>query len=511
MAARCLMIQGTASSVGKSLMVTGLCRLFARQGVKVAPFKSQNLSLNAAVTPSGHEIGRATAVQAEAAGIPATVAMNPVLLKPEGPRGCQVILMGRPQGPQAPGKYLQDRSAHRAAIEASLARLRAEYDLILCEGAGSPAEPNLMAHDIANMYVARIAEAPVLLVGDIDRGGVFASLVGTLALLPEADRARVKGFIINKFRGEARLLKPALDILQERTGLPTLGVMPHLRGLRIAEEDGVALEGRSEQLSAGEQRLDVAVLRYPSISNFDDLGPLELERGVAVRYVQSPEALGDPDLLILPGSKCTAADLAWVRAQGLAGPIKARCEAGRPTLGICGGFQMMGQRIEDPMGVEGPPGAVDGLGILPVRTTFAGHKVTRQVRARAQGSHLLAGASEPSPGYEIHMGRVERLAGAEAAFRLEAPEQGTSLVQPGKSPQGSDPLEDGATLGGGLVMGTLIHGLFEDEALRRGLLQRLGAQAQGPSLASRAQSYDRLADALEAHLDQGLLRQLALG
>jgi adenosylcobyric acid synthase len=502
-----LMVQGTASSVGKSLITTALCRLFRQEGLRVLPFKSQNMALNSFVTPEGGEIGRAQAVQAEAAGVPPHVDMNPILLKPEGEARSQVVVLGRPVGSMSAVEYHRKKPELRAVVAACLDRLRRRCDLLLIEGAGSPAEINLQAHDIVNMHVAHAADARVLLVGDIDRGGVFAAFVGTLELLEPEDRQRLCAFVVNKFRGDRALLEPGLDFLTRRTGLPVLGVLPFLPALRIADEDSLSLDSRRLRRVATAGELDIAVVRLPRISNFDDFDPLDHEPGVALRFVETPHALAGADLVILPGSKSTAADLAWLRRSGLAEVIAARARRGEPVLGICGGCQMLGQSIEDPEGLESPEPSVDGLGLLPIRTRFRRDKLTAQVKAHPAAACFLteglSGGAELT-GYEIHMGLIEP-AGAEPtpAFQIAS-----RNAAPGRA-------ADGAVSPDGRLVGTMIHGLFENDRLRAAMLLAL-RRARGlpePPGTARAHDkqaeYDRLAATLREHVDLALLRRAA--
>ena len=404
--ARTLMIQGTASSVGKSILVAALCRIFRQDGYRVAPFKAQNMALNSFVTAEGGEIGRAQAVQAEAAGIAPTVDMNPVLLKPTADTGCQVIVLGKVARTISASDYYRYTPSLLETIAGSLSRLRSAYDIVVIEGAGSPAEINLKDREIVNMRVARMSGTPVLLVGDIDRGGVFASLVGTLELLDEDERRYVKGLIINKFRGDLELLQPGLEFLEKRTGKPVLGVVPYFRDIRIAQEDSVYLDERVENTASHD--LDIAVIRLPHISNYDDFDPLE-EAGCLVRYVAQRFELGNPHLIILPGTKSTVTDLQYLRQSGLASSILIKAKAGTPVVGICGGYQMLGQKILDPQGVESAEAEVSGLGLLDVVTTFAPEKSTRQVRARVLSDlGLLSGTKgQELEGYEIHMGQTD--------------------------------------------------------------------------------------------------------
>jgi len=505
MIAPTLMVQGTASSVGKSLLVTALCRLFQRAGLRVAPFKSQNMALNSAVTADGLEIGRAQAVQADAAGLVATVDMNPILLKPEGDRRSQVVVLGKPIGSMTAVEYHAYKPTLSGVIAGSLARLRDAYDLVVIEGAGSPAEINLKANEIVNMHVAALADAPVLLVGDIDRGGVFAAFVGTIELLEPHERARIAAFVVNKFRGDVALLEPGLRMLTERTGKPVLGVVPHVANLRIADEDSVSLDDRAARRRPPRDQLDIAVVRLPRISNHDDVEPLEHEAGVAVRFVDHPADVTGADLVILPGSKNTIADLAWLRASGIAEALLARARAGEPLLGLCGGCQMLGEVIDDPHGVESAASRVAGLGLLPLATRFATDKRTAQVRAQiASASFLTAGAprDEPVLGYEIHMGMVERIRPCPAAFEITARNASATTAR------------DGAVSDNGAIVGTMLHGVFENDALRAATLaalrDRRGLPAPPPRrIASKRAEYDRLEAAVRGGLDAELLWRLA--
>lgn len=490
--ARVLMVQGTASSVGKSLIVAGLCRLLARDGYRVSPFKAQNMALNAAVTAEGLEIGRAQAVQAEAAGIEPSVDMNPILLKPEADARCQVVVMGRPTRSLPAREYYRHKHELWETVCRAMERLRDRYDVVLIEGAGSPAEVNLREGDLVNMRVALHARAPVLLVGDIDRGGVFASMVGTLALLEPQERAMVRGLVVNKFRGDLSLLQPGIRFLEERTGTPVLGVVPYLSNLLISEEDSVALEGNP----AGSGLLDVAVVRLPRIANFDDFDLLGAEPAVGLRYVSEARRLGRPDLVILPGSKGTVDDLRWLRESGMASAVVALARTSTPVLGVCGGYQMMGRRILDPEGVESPEVETPGLDLLPATTTFFPRKRTIRVQARvvATSGPFGAMAGRPISAYEIHMGATAHA--GEPLFRLEEAE-GESL--------------DGCAVADGLLMGSYLHGLFENPCLRSALVGWLAERRGLPaaiwhSLAlGRDAEYDRLADHLRRHLEMPAL------
>ena len=490
---RVLMVQGTASHVGKSVLVSALCRILRQDGFRVAPFKAQNMSNNSYVTADGAEIGRAQAVQAEAAGVEARAEMNPVLLKPEADSHAQVVLMGRPLTSARARDYFELKATLWESVAQSLDTLRRENDVVVIEGAGSPAEINLKATEIVNMRVALHADAPVLLCGDIDRGGVFASLVGTLQLLDDAERRAVRGLLINKFRGDVGLLTDGLDWLEEYTGKPVVGVVHHFRDIHIPEEDSVALDITPPSSSATAV-LDVAVVQVPHISNFDDFDPLAREPGVALRYVQHGDRLGDPDMVILPGSKTTIPDLMWMEQQGISRAVSAAHDRGTAVVGICGGYQMLGQRLLDPDGIESNIGEADGLGLLPLSTTFAGSKETHRVQATVRGEAgaaggLLSGAAgEPVIGYEIHMGRTvgEGFVPPFAVHdRADAPVTAATAF-------------DGAMDASGRVLGTYIHGLFHNAGVRRAMLGEL-ARRKGVTLpdgvdVTRDREYDRLAD-----------------
>ncbi len=495
------MVQGTASSAGKSLLVAALCRIFRQDGLRVAPFKSQNMALNSFPTAEGHEIGRAQVVQAQAAGLEPHVDMNPILLKPEADARSQVVLMGKPWRSMTAREYYQQKPRLLKIVKASLARLRAAHDLVVIEGAGSPAEVNLQRGDIANMRVAELAQAPVLLVGDIDRGGVFAALVGTMELLTPEQRERVAGLVINKFRGDLALLRPGLDFLEERVERPVLGVIPYIRDLKIAEEDSVALDGRRAGGRSG-QTLDIAIARLPRIANFDEFAPLEAEPDVVVRYVNNGPELGSPDLAVLPGSKSTIADLRFLRSSGLAEAVVACARRGTPILGICGGYQMLGRRILDPQLTESNEAEVEGLGLLPVECTFEPSKITDQVRAVARASKgLLAGFSGSVTGYEIHMGRTSADAGS-APLLVE--ERGGRAVSEA----------DGCSDAKGYVIGTYLHGLFANDNLRWHVLDSLRARRGLSRAGVRVRfdpdaEYDRLAGIVREHLDMPRVRAIA--
>lgn len=488
---RNLMVLGTSSDAGKSVLAAGLCRIAKRRGLSVAPFKSQNMSNNAAVTAAGHEIGRAQALQAVAAGIEPDSRMNPILLKPEGERRSQIVLEGRAFARADFREYDQYRARCVDAIDRSLASLREEYDVLVCEGAGSPVEINLMERDIANLFVARRADAEIVLVGDIDRGGIFASFVGTLALLPDEDRERLGGLVVNRFRGDVTLLEPGLVDLAERTGTPVLGVVPYLDDLGLPEEDGQSIVVRNASRPDDAGRFQVAVVRLPRLANQDDLVPFEREEEIAVRYVDRAEGLEGVDLVVLPGSKNTRADLAWLRTSGLAEAITRRAEAGGRVHGICGGYQMLGRSVADPSGFEGEAGSTDGLDLLPVATVFEKAKTVRRIEVvRGPGAPpWMSGLSEAwrASGYEIHAGAVRLDDGTRPIFER---------------------VGDGARSGGdgaasGSVTGTLVHGLFADRSILREFVGRpLAAPTQRDPIDT---ALDRLADVLEGSLDPAAL------
>ncbi|MGH4012643.1 MAG: cobyric acid synthase [Pseudonocardiaceae bacterium] len=482
-----LLIAGTTSDAGKSVLVTGICRWLARRGVSVAPFKAQNMSNNSVVTPDGGEIGRAQAVQAAACGIEPGVRLNPVLLKPGSDRSAQVVVLGQANGTVSAKSY-RDRKAELLDVAVgALAQLRAEYDVVVCEGAGSPTEINLRGSDIANMGLARAAGLPVLVVGDIDRGGVLAHLFGTLALLDSADQALVAGFVINKFRGDPDLLAPGLAQLRALTGRRSYGVLPFSDALWLDAEDSLAhaADGVVGRAAAplGTQWLRVAAVRLPRISNGTDVDALACEPGVAVRYVTEPSRLADADLVVLPGSKSTVADLDWLRRTGLATALAAHAAGGGVVFGICGGYQMLGRRIIDD--IESGGGEVAGLGLLDLDVVFDPVKHL----GRAAGTAL----GEPVTGYEIHHGRV--------VHRVEPP-----LIV--GADEGSD---------GGQVLGTHWHGLFENDGFRRALLRRVACLAGRPGFrpapgisfaAVRAAQLDLLGDLVLQHLDTAALVDL---
>ncbi|MES9522919.1 cobyric acid synthase [Streptomyces capoamus] len=492
-----LLVAGTTSDAGKSVVTAGICRWLVRQGVKVAPFKAQNMSLNSFVTREGAEIGRAQAMQAQACRIEPTALMNPVLLKPGGEQSSQVVLLGKPVGELSARGYHGGRQQRLlGTVLDCLAELRGTYDAVICEGAGSPAEINLRRTDIVNMGIARNARLPVLVVGDIDRGGVFASFFGTVALLSPEDQELVAGFLVNKFRGDVSLLEPGLDMLHGLTGRRTYGVLPFRHGLGIDEEDGMGVPPRERSRAwgrvslrgtvrestvappVGEDVLRVAVCAVPLMSNFTDVDALAAEPGVVVRFVDRPEELADADLVVVPGTRGTVRALQWLRERGLAEALVRRAAEGRPVLGVCGGFQILGEHIEDE--VESRAGAVPGLGVLPVRVRFAREKTLTRPSGEALGERV--------DGYEIH--------------------HGVATVE------GGEPFLDGCRVG--QTWGTHWHGSLESDGFRRAFLREVAAAAgrrfvPAPDTsfaALREEQLDRLGDLIEQHADTDALRRL---
>ena len=477
-----LMVQGTTSDAGKSTLVTALCRWLVRQGVAVAPFKPQNMALNSAVTAEGGEIGRAQAVQAQAANLAPHTDMNPVLLKPNSDTGSQVIIHGRAVTSMNAVAYHDYKAIAMQAVLASHARLSHAYPVVMVEGAGSPAEINLRANDIANMGFAEAVDCPVLLIADINRGGVFAHLVGTLELLSPTEQARVKGFIINRFRGDIALLQPGLDWLEARTGKPVVGVLPYVMDLHLEAEDGID----QRQIDKAAQVLKVVVPVLPRISNHTDFDPLRLHPQVDLQFVGPGQPIPAADLIILPGSKNVRSDLAYLRANGWETAVARHLRYGGKVLGICGGLQMLGEQVHDPLGLEGPAGTSDGLGLLAFSTTLEQEKQLRNVRGR-----LLLEDAQVS-GYEIHAGVTTGEALSNAAVLLD------------------DGRSDGAQSDDGQILGTYLHGLFESPAACSALLRWAGLQdvQEVDYHALRERDIERLADLVENHLDTELLRNL---
>ncbi len=498
-----MMIQGTMSSVGKSVLVAALCRIFKQDGLRVAPFKAQNMALNSYATLDNREVGRAQAMQAEAAGVDVTVEMNPVLIKPEADAIAQIVVMGKPWARLPAGEYMRRRCELWDIVTSAFDSLREQYEVVVIEGAGSPAELNLRSGDLVNMAMADYAGAPVLLVGNIDLGGVFAQLLGTHSLLDERERSRIRGFIVNKFRGDAGLFRNGVKILEERSGVRVVGVIPFIPGIRIADEDSVALDGPDKPLS--DARLRISVIRFPHISNFDDFDPLRAQENVALDFVDRAEDLQESDLIILPGTKTTTHDLRFLRKQGLAKRIMELGRKGVPVLGICGGYQMLGQKILDPSRIESDDVEIDGLGLLPVITHFGEEKQTLRASARIDVNCGLFADMQgiEISGYEIHMGRTSIIGQTRCLPLLRVTMRG-----------GSPSAElDGVTTESGLIGGTYFHGLFDNQALRRQMLTNL-ALRKGISLPSasahfnREAMYERFAQIVRENMDMSFVSSL---
>jgi adenosylcobyric acid synthase len=501
MKAKTLMIQGSSSSVGKSLLVTALCRIFARRGLKVSPFKAQNMSNNAAVCPDGSEIGRAQALQAYAAGTPLSSDLNPILIKPEADVRSQIILDGRPFKSLSAYDYYSYKQILWEHATVALDRLCAQNDLVIIEGAGSPAELNLKEGDIVNMAIARYANSPVILVGDIDRGGIFAQLLGTLWLLdvPE-ERQLVRGFIVNKFRGDIRLFEDGVRILKERSELPVLGVIPYMKDLNLPEEDAVALDQKRFDPHGDSTSIDIVVIHLPLISNFDDFDPFLNDSGVQVRYATQVSDIGQPQAIILPGTKSTMADLAWLQERGFDRVIQEHVQRGGALVGICGGYQMLGQWIDDPEHVESSNDRVEGLGLLPIKTFFIPEKATYQVYAQVTGRNAwLASLSACDlQGYEIHMGRSNS---DSTWLKIN-----TRNETPCEDSDGSFTLD-------GKIWGCYLHGLFHNTSFRHAWLGSLGWIPKRQSPVSQAvdpleKSLDELADEVEAAVNIREIEQM---
>ena len=497
--AKAIMVQGTMSNAGKSYLAAALCRIFKQDGYRVAPFKSQNMALNSFITEEGLEMGRAQVMQAEAAGIKPSVLMNPILLKPTNDTGSQVIVNGEVLGNMSARDYYKNKLSLVPKIMEAYNQLDQQYDIIVLEGAGSPAEINLKQDDIVNMGMAKLAHAPVLLVGDIDRGGVFASLAGTLMLLEEEEREMVKGLVINKFRGDVSILEPGLRQIEQITGKEVVGVVPYMN-LDLEDEDSLSERFSHEDKAA---LIDIAVIRLPRISNFTDFNSLECIDGVSVRYVKSAQELRSPDLLILPGTKNTMEDLLWMRQNGLEAAVLKAAAAGKVIFGVCGGFQMLGDTLSDPLHVEAG-GTIKGMGLLPMDTVFAGEKT----RTRAEGAFgktegVLAGIEGTRiEGYEIHMGETVRKEETEAFTFIDDQNRADS-----------DKL-DGAQKGN--VYGTYVHGIFDKEEVAERIVEAL-AKNKGIAMEQihgvdyqtfKETQYDILADALREHLDMKKIYQI---
>ena len=522
--AKSIMIQGTTSNAGKSLVVTALCRILAQDGYRVAPFKSQNMALNSFITNEGLEMGRAQVAQAEAAGIEPSVLMNPILLKPTGDTGSQVIVRGEVVGNMEAAAYFDYKQGLRPVIKQAYDELASVNDIIVLEGAGSPAEINLKSNDIVNMGMAKMAASPVLIVGDIDLGGVFASLYGTIALLDPDEKPYVKGTIINKFRGDVGLLEPGLVQLEELVGVPTLGVVPYL-DVSIDAEDS-----QSEGIPVSaipSSAVDIAIIKLPHISNFTDFAPLERYPHVSLRYVEKPAQVGRPHMIVIPGTKNTMSDLAWLKEHGFANVLRSFAVSGIPILGICGGYQMLGERIVDPHGVEGG-GEMPGLGLLPVQTVFTGEKRRTRVNGIVEGLEggpFAALAGTTFSGYEIHMGETEPLPcavagnepGTGAFSRIGL--AGSQLAALGNDGEGNGVTAASATSDGfvrGNVLGTYCHGIFEDGTFPDAFVELMSVRANimkrgfptETFAAFKNRQYDELAAAVRESLDMDALMRI---
>ena len=498
------MFQGTSSNVGKSILCTALCRILYRMGYKTVPFKAQNMALNSYVTKWGDEIGRAQVAQAEAAGIDPIVQMNPVLLKPTGNQSSQVVLMGKPVGVYSAKEYHTHYSLTALdKVKESIAFLDENFEMIVIEGAGSPAEVNLKANDIVNMRIAKMTQAPVFLIADIDRGGAIASIVGTLELLEPEERDLIKGIIINKFRGDIKLLEPALTFIEEKTGKKVVGVIPAIENLDIDEEDSVALENKK---NVGSKDIQIAVIQTPKISNFTDFDALNYEPDVSVRFVGPGDIIGTPDLIILPGSKNTLADLTYLKNSGLADEIKELAEKGTPVIGICGGNQMLGTAIYDPHHMEGDIVESEGLGLVNSTTTMKNQKTTHQVTFDVENLHFLNGTFSGSElvGYEIHMGDTKP--------NDDTVKRCFTITKRSETPI---TVVDGFIDGRHQVMGTYIHGVFDNDEFRRFIINQLRLRKgleETPVVfhyfEHKNKAYNRLADIVEEHLDMDYIMTL---
>lgn len=504
--AKAIMVQGTMSNAGKSLLVAGLCRIFKQDGYKVAPFKSQNMALNSFITKEGLEMGRAQVVQAEAAGIEPSVLMNPILLKPTNDTSSQVIINGEVSSNMSATEYYKRKREIVPEIEKAYQALAEEYDIIVIEGAGSPAEINLQENDIVNMFMAKLAKAPVLLAGDIDRGGVFASLVGTMILFSEEDRARVKGTIINKFRGDRNILQPGLDMLEEKIKVPAIGVVPYL-DVDIDDEDSLTERfDRKESIGL----IDLVVIRVPRISNFTDFNVLEYAPGVTLRYVNTVGELGNPDMIILPGTKNTMEDLLWMRQCGLEAAVLKHAASGKAIFGICGGFQMLGETLADPHGVESG-GTITGLGLLPAETIFEKEKTRTQAKGSFTSSISgifsdLSGVK--LEGYEIHMGQTELL---ESHPRLKSVGCLTQITE-----LSGVPCDKLVGMCCGNVYGSYVHGIFDKEEVTKTIISALyrskgldeSVVASLDVVKYKELQYDKLAEQMRANMDMDAIYRI---
>jgi adenosylcobyric acid synthase len=509
--AKAIMVQGTGSDVGKSVMVCALCRIFYQEGLRVAPFKSQNMSLNSYVTIDGKEMGRAQVVQAEAAGLRPAVEMNPILLKPTGNNGSQVITMGRPLRHMTASEYYQNKSMMLDIAKKAYARLQEQFDIIVIEGAGSPSEINLKDSDIVNMKIAEIADAPVLLMTDIERGGAFAWVVGTLELLDRDERERICGVIINKFRGDIKILKPGISMLEKKINKPVLGVIPYFNDIRIDNEDSVCLgnygyKSKSVTSKPGKTYIDIVVIRLPRISNFTDFDLLMREKDVCLRFVDSVESFGKPDLIILPGTKNTIGDLKTIKDNGIADTIIDFAQKGTMVMGICGGYQMLGKEINDPHNAESDISQIDGLGLLNAVTLFKSEKNTYQIKARIyNNNNIFNNIKSDVTGYEIHMGETKLLNGLLPFLKITE-RSGRSIN-----------MVDGAVSDNGNVIGTYVHGILDNDEFRLELINYLRKNKGISHLLrdelitaerDKEEQYNRLADLVRKHINMDMIYDL---
>ena len=502
--ARAIMVQGTGSDVGKSILVCALCRVFRQEGLKVAPFKAQNMSNNSYVTVDGREMGRAQVAQAEAAGIQPEAEMNPILLKPSGNNGSQIITMGRPLRHMTANEYYKNKDSMLEIAKEAYQSLSNEYDVIVIEGAGSPAEINIKDNDIVNMKIAEIADAPVILVTDIERGGSFAWIVGTLELLDSDERDRVMGVIINKVRGDMGILESGIDMLEERINKPVLGVLPYFTNIDVDDEDSMNLDKRNRASESSESQIDIAIIRLPRISNFTDFDILIREKSLSVRFVEDARSIGNPDLIIIPGTKNTIGDLESIKESGIANAVTGLANSGTMVIGICGGYQMLGKVILDPENAESKTLETDGLGLIDVSTLFRMQKNTHQVKATLhdRGTDIFKGLNSDNKitGYEIHMGETELLNGTAPFLKiLERSDKEVSM-------------DDGAVSSDGNVIGTYLHGIFDNNEFRLELINKLRKNkglstmlAEELNSVDKEREYDKLADWFREHVNMDLI------
>lgn len=514
MKAKAIMVQGTGSDVGKSILVCALCRIFRQEGLKVAPFKAQNMSNNSYVTVGGGEMGRAQVAQAEAAGLLPLVEMNPILLKPTGNNGSQIITMGKPIGHMTANEYYWNKDKMLDIAKQAYSTLSEQYDIIVIEGAGSPAEINIKDNDIVNMKIAEFANAPVILATDIEKGGSFAWIVGTLELLTSDERERVCGIIINKFRGDMGILEPGIEMLEERIGKPVLGVLPYFTDINIDDEDSVCLDSGNRKLDninykPSETQIDIVVIRLPRISNFTDFDILKREKDICVRFVDNAQSIDKPDLIIIPGSKNTIGDLMFIKENGIADTIKNLAKNGTMVIGVCGGYQMLGKEIRDSENAESRITQIRGLGLIDAKTTFMLEKNTYQIKARLhnkqanRSDHNNFNTGSEITGYEIHMGETELLNGTLPFLKIiERSEKEVCM-------------DDGAISDDGNVIGTYVHGIFDNDEFRLELINCLRRkkglspiQLKDLSKVDKERQYDKLADLFKKHINMDLIYEM---